>query len=153
MKDSIVKSLIFLFIFQIGTLASGNDEQTERSNLVEGVEKIGGDFIVSKVERMSNGNFQIEFQPTSTVNQDQGVVMISDHVHSAISIGAQVRISAEIIGKKGTKFLASQVLIFISGDQGPVPVWLLSASARKKENLNAAPLLKQHSPQNDFLVF
>lgn len=114
-------------------------------------QKVGGDYKITKIERDGAGGFRIEFQSVRPSGRFDILRLESDHVHVAVKVGQTLRLSAEVMGERGVEADVSQVVLFLQGNSGRVPVWLLSRKAMGRD-LKAVRYLEMHVPANDFVV-
>jgi hypothetical protein len=114
-------------------------------------QRVGGDYKVTKIERDGAGVFHIEFHSTQSSGRFDILKLESDHVHVAVKVGQVLRLSAEIMEERGSEAHVSQVVLFLNGQSGRVPVWLLSRKAMGRD-LKAVRYLEMHVPANDFVV-
>jgi hypothetical protein len=113
--------------------------------------KVGGDYKVARVERDANGVFHIEFRASRPTGRFDLLRLESDHLHVGVKLGQTMRLSAEILSESGAAAEVSQVVMFLPGRSGRVPVWLLSRKAMGRD-LRAVRYLEMHVPANDFVV-
>jgi hypothetical protein len=114
-------------------------------------QKVGGEYKVAKIDRDTAGVFHIEFHATQSSGRFDILKLESDHVHVAVKVGQVLRLSAEVVGERGQEADVSQVVLFLHGRSGRVPVWLLSRKAMGQD-LKAVRYLEMHVPANDFVV-
>lgn len=117
----------------------------------DATQKVGGDYKVAKIERQISGVFYVEFQAIHPTGRFDQLRLESDHVHVAVKVGQVLRLSAEVMGENGPLAEVSQVVLFIPGQSGHVPVWLLSKKALGRD-LKAVRYLEMHAPANDFVI-
>ena len=117
----------------------------------ESSSKVGGDYKVARVERDASGVFHIEFRASHPTGRFDLLRLESDHLHVGVKLGQTIRLSAEILGESGSVAEVSQVVMFLPGRSGRVPVWLLSRKAMGRD-LRAVRYLEMHVPANDFVV-
>jgi hypothetical protein len=113
--------------------------------------RIGGDYKVTAIDRLKDGAFVIEFKSTAPSGKFDVLHLESDHVHVAVKVGQQIRLSAEILAEKGSTAEVSQMVIFLPSVQGHVPVWLLSNKAPANEH-PSSKYLEMHNPLNDYII-
>jgi hypothetical protein len=113
-------------------------------------ERVGGNFKVTRIQRLSDGSFKVVFKSTSPANRFETLVLESPHVHVAVTEGKEIRLSAEISSHKGNSAIVSQMVIFLPGRVGDTPVWLVS----KGTNSSSPPakLLEMHAPSTDYQI-
>lgn len=116
------------------------------------LERVGGEYTVSKIERQKDGSFLILFKSRVSTKVADEIILYSDHIHIGVKVGQTLRLSAEVNSVKKKRVEAAQVVVFLPKKEGPVPVWLLSKKGRK-EGSKPSKYLKMHNPQSDFLVF
>jgi len=114
------------------------------------VERVGGNYTVSKIERQEAGGFRIEFQSEVKEGPFQTLILESDHVNVGVAIGQKLRLSAEVTGVAGSKAEVSQVLLFLPNIRGTMPVWMLSK--RGGGDLKAGRYLEMHAPLADYQI-
>lgn len=117
----------------------------------DSIQKVGGEYRVSKIDRNSSGVFLIEFKATQPSGRFDILKLESDHVHVSVKVGQVLRLSAEVLDAQGPVAEVAQMVLFISGQSGRVPVWLLSRKAMGRD-LKAVRYLEMHFPANDFVV-
>lgn len=144
-----MKSLVcvFLVFFKISiglAVDSGSDSEVKLS-------RVGGDYTIEAIDKVKDG-FKIEFEAMQKTGSADKVVLFSDHVHFGLEVGAQIRISAEIINGNRSTVEAQQVLVFLPAPEGYLPVWLLSSKKKTFKRLKSG-YLKMHAPQADYMVF
>jgi hypothetical protein len=115
------------------------------------VQKVGGEYRVSKIDRNGSGVFLIEFKATQPSGRFDILKLESDHVHVSVKVGQVLRLSAEVLDEQGPVAEVGQMVLFIYGQSGRVPVWLLSRKAMGRD-LKAVRYLEMHFPANDFVV-
>jgi hypothetical protein len=115
------------------------------------VQRVGGDYTVAAIERQDDRSFLVEFKAVTPSGRYDTLRLESDHVHVAVKVGQKLRLSAEIMGEKGPVAEVAQVVLFLQGNEGRVPVWLLSTKA-PMHDLRATRYLEMHVPANDYLV-
>lgn len=144
------KFLAGLFLIMSLSLSTEIFSNEDGSQAV--LEKVGGDYVVKKIEKRSQGFF-IEFQAETLTGEADIIELHSDHVHFGVTKGSKLRISAEVT-KTGNKKIvqAAQVLVYLPAPEGFLPVWLLSKNSRGFEK-GSTSYLKMHAPQSDFMVF
>ena len=113
--------------------------------------RIGGDYKVSAVDRAKGGAFIVEFKSIAPNGKYDVLRLESDHVHVAVKVGQQIRLSAEILSETGATAEVSQMVIFLPSVQGHVPVWLLSNKAPASEH-PSSKYLEMHNPLNDYVI-
>lgn len=113
--------------------------------------RVGGDYKVTSVEKVRDGAFVVEFNSTTPSGKYDVLRLESDHVHVAVKVGQQIRLSAEILSEKGNTAEVSQMVIFLPSAQGHVPVWLLSKKAPAQDH-PAAKYIEMHNPLNDYVI-
>jgi len=114
-------------------------------------QRVGGDYKVAAVDRTDDGSFLIEFKSTHPTGKFDVLRLSSDHVHVAVKVGATLRLSAEILSARGREADVSQVVLFLPGRVGRVPVWLLSNKVPTRD-LRATKYLEMHAPSTDYMV-
>jgi len=113
--------------------------------------KIGGDYQVTAIDRISDHEFHIEFKSVVATGKFDTLSLHSNHVHVAVRVGQKLRLSAAILNTRGSEAEVAQMVIFVPNPQGAVPVWLLSNRAEGLD-LRATKYLEMHSPLTDYLV-
>ena len=93
----------------------------------------------------------IEFKAEHPTGHFDVLKLESDHVHVAVKVGQNLRLSAEILSQSGAGAEVSQVVLFLPAPEGHVPVWLLSNKAPPGD-LRATRYLEMHSPLNDYMI-
>ncbi len=113
--------------------------------------RVGGDYKVTAVDKVRDGAFVLEFTSTAPSGKYDVLRLESDHVHVAVKVGQQIRLSAEILTEKGNSAEVSQMVIFLPSIQGHVPVWLLSNKAPAQDHPSSR-YLEMHNPLNDYVI-
>jgi hypothetical protein len=113
--------------------------------------RVGGDYIVESIDKVGDRAFKVIFRADRPSGHYDTLALESDHVHVAVKVGQKIRLSAEILSEKGPAAEVAQVVIFFEGQQGRVPVWMLSSKASNLD-LRATKYLEMHAPQTDFMV-
>lgn len=117
----------------------------------EQVKRIGGDFLVEKIEGLSDGGFRVQFQHVEK-SRAKTLVLISDHVHMGVQEGQLLRLSAEVLSQQDDYIEVSQVLLFMPSNYGQTPVWMLSRKQAQLQ-LSGARLIEMHAPAADYTIF
>lgn len=133
--------IIFFFVYAV--FLRGSFAQTENGT----VERIGGDFKVARIDKIVNG-FRVHFKSKIEAEIPE-IILISDHIHARVKEGDVIRLSADVVRVEGKVAYASQVLVFLTGDQGEVPVWMTATGAQL---IIDRDFLKMHSPSNDYFI-
>lgn len=115
------------------------------------IERIGGTFIVSSIKPLKDNLFRVTFVAKDGSPRFKTLVLESSHVHMAIAEGASLRLSADVIAISGSTAEVSQVVIFVPGRTGEIPIWMMSRRATVPNP--PAKLLEMHVPQTDYQVF
>ena len=108
--------------------------------------KVAGNFKVKTIEK-EEGGFKVIFAP-----EDGGkdLLLKTTHIHSGISLGSSVRLSAEVINQ--SFFLeVNQVVLYLPIPEGFKPVWMLSQKFR--DGSTPGRYIEMHDPQSDYLFF
>ena len=113
--------------------------------------RVGGDYKVVSIDRVKSGAFVVAFKSVVPSGKYDVLRLESDHVHVAVKVGQQIRLSAEILTEKGDTAEVSQMVIFLPSVQGHVPVWLLSNKAPASEH-PSSKYLEMHNPLNDYVI-
>ena len=140
-----IASLLFI---AHGAMAAENKPE-EKPYL--GIKRVGGQYVVSDIDKVREGLFRIEFTSETPTGRFDTLILESDHVHVAVKEGQSIRLSAEILGEKGKTAEVAQMVVFLPHRQGPVPVWLLSTKADNRE-LRSSTYLEMHVPLNDYII-
>ena len=74
--------------------------------------KVAGDFKVIKIQKNMASDFTIKFKPVAKNKSINLMVLNTDHVHSQISEGDVVRLSAEVVRLEAKVATVSQLVIF-----------------------------------------
>lgn len=114
--------------------------------------RVGGDYIVNKIQSRPDGSFMIEFKAKVPSGKFDTLRLESDHVHVSVNEGQTLRLSAEISEVQGPIANVSQVMIFVPHVGGDVPVWLLSRNGSAVD-LRGSKYLEMHNPMSDFAIF
>jgi hypothetical protein len=143
-----MKILNFLIVTFM-TLASWQIQAKEPQ-----VERVGGSYVISKIDRQNDGNFEIQFKSAKPNGVHDTLVLLSDHVHIGLEEGKEVRLSAEILEKRPEYTEVSQVMVILprKDSQASNPIWLLSNRVSHEE-LKGAKYLEMHAPASDFVIF
>lgn len=112
--------------------------------------RVGGDYKVTAIDKR-DGAFVVEFKSTVPSGKYDVLRLESDHVHVAVKVGQEIRLSAEILSEKGNAAEVSQMVIFLPSVQGHVPVWLLSNKAPASAH-PSSKYLEMHNPLNDYVI-
>ena len=114
--------------------------------------RVGGDYKVTSIDRNEKTNhFLVKFESLQPSGKFDVLNLESDHVHVAVKVGQSVRLSAEILTEAGATAEVAQVVLFFQGQDGRVPIWLMSTKSPAGD-LRATSYLKMHVPSTDFLV-
>jgi hypothetical protein len=62
-----------------------------------------------------------------------------------------LRLSAEVLRDKSSELEVTQVLLFLPGEHGTAPIWLLS-SDHPNRDFRGARWLDMHAPQADYTI-
>lgn len=118
------------------------------------VERIGGNFKIERIEKLSDADFRISFVSQVETGRFDRLTLRSDHVHLSMQEGQVIRLSAEVLKTaSGKEVEVTQVLLFLShSEYGTTPVWLLS-SQHPTRDFRGSRWLDMHAPQADFLIF
>lgn len=114
-------------------------------------EKAGGIYEVKEIEKKAGDTFTIRFEAIAKTGRFDVLVLETDHVHVGVEVGAQLRLSAQIISEQGATAEVAQVLLFLPVGQSHVPVWLLSKKAPAGE-LRGSKYLEMHAPTADYTI-
>lgn len=142
--------LSLLFVICLGTSFSGLQAQPQEQGAK--VERVGGTYIVTRIDRTPDDAFLVEFKSEQPDGRFDSLILACDHIHLGIKLGATLRLSAEVAADHGGVAEVSQLVVFLPSPQGATPVWLLSRNV-KTTDLRATPFLKMHAPQSDYQVF
>jgi hypothetical protein len=115
------------------------------------VERIGGLFKITSIEKLGNKDFRIKFESETKTGKHDKLVLRSDHVHLAMQEGQVLRLSAEVLRDTSAELEVTQVLLFLPGEQGTAPIWLLSSDHPTRE-FRGARWLDMHAPQADYTI-
>lgn len=152
-----LRGLAHLFIaFCLSVTLQGSADATDAAQDLKPAEKkaslkVGGEYTVTKIDRSSSGLFLIEFKAMRPTGRFDVLKLESDHVHVGVKVGQSLRLSAEILAESGTTAEVSQLVMFLKGPNGKVPVWLLSHKSIGTD-LRAIRYLEMHVPSNDYVV-
>jgi hypothetical protein len=113
-------------------------------------ERVGGTFLVSKIEKIKSGGFRVIFEAKSGKPKFQRLILETSHIHISVSEGQEIRLSAEIISQQGSTADVSQMVVYLPSRVGDTPVWLLSKHAPSSRA--PAKLLEMHAPSTDYQV-
>lgn len=118
----------------------------------ETLERIGGTYRVSRLEKLGDADFLIHFESVPLTGRYDHLVLRSDHIHMSIQEGQSLRLSAEVVSSKKPEVEVTQVLLFLSNaEYGTTPVWLLS-SQHATRDFRGSRWLDMHAPQADFQI-
>lgn len=115
------------------------------------VQRVGGDFIVERIDAQQDGSFRITFQHSESTRH-KTLVLVSDHVHMGVEEGQKLRISAEVLAEYSDYTEVAQVLLFLPSEYGKTPVWMLSQKSPKL-SLDGVKLLEMHAPSADYAIY
>jgi hypothetical protein len=115
------------------------------------IQRVGGDYKVASIDKVNDHAFQVLFTAVHPTGRFDNLRLESDHVHVAVKVGQTLRLSAEILTATGTAAEVSQVVLFLPGATGPMPVWMLSNKA-PIGSLRAVKYLEMHDPLTDYMV-
>lgn len=134
-------------------LAADESSQSSIAQLQEqqpAIRRVGGTYRVASIEKIADQDFRITFEnPAGTKHRT--LLLISDHVHIGVKQGQMLRLSAEILRETKEVTEISQVLLFLPGQQGATPVWMLSKHSNLE--LRGARYLEMHAPSSDYILF
>jgi hypothetical protein len=115
------------------------------------IERVGGNFKVSKISKLEKGGFKVEFLAAEGAPKFKTLLFESDHINAGLTEGSQIRLSAEVLAISGSSAEISQVVVYLPSKTGPTPVWMMSKSTSK---INPpAKLLEMHAPSTDYGIF
>jgi hypothetical protein len=115
------------------------------------LERIGGNFTVAKITKLSEGGFSVDFKASEGSPKITHLHLESDHINVGLVEGQTLRLSADVISHAGHSAEISQVVVFIAGPSGPRPAWMMS---KKSTGLTPpARLIEMHSPSTDYVIF
>lgn len=129
------------------SLVSFSAAAVDKSN----VERIGGNFTVTKIKKLPSGGFSVDFKSAAGTPKISRLHLESDHINAGLQEGNTLRLSADVISVKGDLAEIGQVVVFLPGRVGPTPVWMMSKRASKLEP--PAKLIEMHAPSTDYAVF
>lgn len=115
------------------------------------IERVGGDFTVTKITRVSKGGFVVDFTASAGLPKFKYLRLESDNINAGLVEGSSLRLSADVIKTNGNSAEVAQVVVFLPSQVGPTPVWMLSKKAPRLDP--PAKLLDLHSPTTDYAVF
>lgn len=115
------------------------------------IERIGGNFTVTKIAKLSSGGFSVNFKASEGTPKIATLHLESDHINAGLTEGVTLRLSADVIAHSGSAAEIAQVVVYIPGRVGATPVWMLSKSPRQLDP--PAKLLDMHAPATDYAVF
>lgn len=136
-------TLICLMVFSTAIFAADISNESK-------IERIGGTFKVTLVERLKDGGFKVEFEAVAQDSRFKKLVLESSHVHVSVAEGFEIRLSADVLATSGSTAAVSQVVLFIPGRVGHTPVWMLS----RKATVPTPPskLIDMHAPSTDYQI-
>ncbi len=147
-----LRSFILVWlVFGMGPIVKAADNEAHEGSR-KAPERVGGNYIVSAIERKSDNIFTIVFESEVKTGRFDTLVLESDHVHVGVELGAKLRISAEILHDQGIRAEVSQILLFLPAGASHVPVWMISRKAHQGP-LKGAKYLEMHAPTSDYTVF
>jgi hypothetical protein len=115
------------------------------------VERIGGLFRIARIEKLGDKDFRIKFESESKTGKNDNLTLRSDHIHLAMQEGQVLRLSAEVLRDTTSELEVTQVLLFLPGEHGSAPIWLLSTDHPSRD-FRGARWLDMHAPQADFTI-
>ncbi len=115
------------------------------------VERIGGNFTVTKISKLSRGGFSVDFKAAEGTPKISRLHLESDHINAGLQEGDTLRLSADVVSIKDNTAEIGQVVVFLPGRSGPTPVWMMSKRASKMDP--PAKLIEMHAPSTDYAVF
>jgi hypothetical protein len=133
-----------LEIFVCNAVFASDQKSTQPS-----IERIGGDFNVTRINKLADGGFRVEFESDHPDAPYKRLTLDSSHVHVAVYEGQKIRLSADVKKLSRGAASVSQMVIFIPGREGSTPVWLLSKNVPSEPG-PPAKLLEMHAPGTDF---
>jgi hypothetical protein len=143
MKDAIIIKICAVLMSLCSLACFASDK--------EGIERIGGNFTVTKVKKLAHGGFSVDFKASEGNPKISRLHLESDHINAGLQEGDTLRLSADVISRKGSTAEIGQVVVFMPGRTGPTPVWMISKRASKLEP--PAKLIEMHAPSTDYVVF
>jgi len=145
----IFKLLQYLFFTLI--LPSAGLQAFDEIEASSRVARVGGDFVVEKIDFDDSGAFRIIFRHEESTRHKK-LVLISDHVHMGVQEGQILRLSAEVLAEYPDYTEVSQVLLFLPSEYGKTPVWMLSQK-QPQLSIGGVKLLEMHAPSADYAIF
>lgn len=143
MKSGLLIRIFLLVMIGSGVAALAAEEPK--------LERIGGNFTVTKIQKLPKGGFSVDFKSSDGKPSVSRLHLESDHINAGLTEGDTLRLSAEVLSKKGDSAEISQVVVFLPGRSGPTPVWMLSKKSGSL--LPPAKLIEMHAPSTDYAVF
>lgn len=116
------------------------------------VERVGGMYKLVKILKRNDESFSVSFESQVKSGKFDRLILYSDHVHVGLNEGQTLRISAEVVDSQGPELEITQVLLFLKGNEGTLPVWQLSRNFRGQDFHRGAKWLDMHAPQADFSI-
>ena len=152
-KFLLASAILFSMIYGTQIFSETNNAaSTEIAAEDVQLQKVGGDYVVEKIEKQASGFF-IKFVAKNLTGEADVIELHSDHVHFGVTEGSTLRLSAEVSKTKSKEVVqAAQVLLYLPAPEGFLPVWLLSKNSRGFEK-GSTSYLKMHAPQSDYMVF
>ena len=115
-------------------------------------ERVGGDYIVHSIKPIAHSGFLVEFRSATTTGRFDVLKLETSNLHLLLNEGQKLRISAELLHEGEEASEVAQVLVFIPGQTGETPVWLLSRKS-SAISFDGARYLEMHAPESDYLLF
>src|SRR5438309_1256347 len=77
--------------------------------------RVGGDYKVTSVDKIDDHTFRVQFQSVKPTGRYDQLRLDSDHVHVAVKVGQEIRLSAEILSedKHGASAEVAQMVLFL----------------------------------------
>ncbi len=135
---------IIVLLFGFGTMTAFAAEKPS-------VERIGGNFTVTQISKLSRGGFSVNFKAAQGSPKISRLHLESDHINAGLQEGDTLRLSADVISIKDNTAEIGQVVVFLPGRSGPTPVWMMSKRASNMDP--PAKLIEMHAPSTDYAVF
>jgi hypothetical protein len=150
LRNRSCQNFIFTVLIAVSFALSSTSFAKNDPNLPK-LERIGGNFTVTKIKRLPDGGFTVDFKASEGPSKIKRLHLESDHINVGLSEGQMIRLSADVLAHNGETAEISQVVVFIAGPSGPTPAWMLS---KKATGLTPpARLIEMHAPSTDYTIF
>jgi hypothetical protein len=142
-----VKNILVVCVMLVGLIWNNGIFATTSPKL----ERIGGNFVIAKIQRLQKGGFVVEFRASEGAPRIKKLRLESDHINAGLREGDTLRLSADVVATSEDLAEVAQMVLYMPGKVGPTPVWMLSK--RSKPLDPPARLIEMHAPSTDYAVF